>query len=125
MNTFELFEKWAGDRNEGFAPAFALGRMTADTMESIARRNFDVASDCFDFGLSHVKALTAGDLAHLGAEEMRLATDLGEKLKTHADAYVRIAMDAGQAWAEWTTTLGETVKPVVTPKADVKPAKKR
>jgi hypothetical protein len=115
-----MFEQWMGGRQETFEPFFALGRITADTVESIARRNQEIASDCFDLGVSHLKALTAGhDVAELGAEEMRLVNAFGEKMKTHADAFVRIAADAGEAYSAWTASFVETAKQNAAPKATV------
>lgn len=125
MNGYEMFEQWMGGRNEAFAPFLSLGKITADAVESIARRNYDVASDYFDLGLSQMKVLTAGnDLVQLGTEESRLAKEFGNKFKAHADAYVRIASDAGEAYGVWTASLVETTKQSVAPKAGVKATKK-
>ena len=124
MNGYEIFEQWMGGSNDAFAPLFSLGKITADTMESVARRNYDVAGDCFDLGLSQLKVFTAGtDVAKLGAEESRLAQVFGDKFKAHADAYVRIAADAGEAYGAWTASLVETAKQSVTPKTAVKAKK--
>ena len=118
MNGYDIFEQWMGGRQDAFAPLFSLGRITADTVESIARRNQEFAGDCFDLGLSQLKAFTAGhDVVELGAEEMRLANEFGEKVKTHADACVRIAADAGEAYSAWTASLVESAKQTVAPKA--------
>ena len=74
MNGYEIFEQWMGDSNDAFAPLLSLGKITADTIESVARRNYNVAGDYFDLGLSQLKLLTAGnDVAKLGTEESRLA----------------------------------------------------
>ena len=117
MNGYEIFEQWMGDSNDAFAPLLSLGKITADTIESVARRNYDMAGDYFDLGLSQLKVLTAGnDVAKLGAEESRLAKEFGNKFKAHADAYVRIAADAGEAYGAWTASLVETAKEAVTPK---------
>jgi hypothetical protein len=115
-----MFEQWMGDRQDAFAPLFAFGRITAETVESIARRNQEIVGDCFDLGLSQLKAFTSGhDVAELGAEEMRLANAFGEKMKTHADAFVRIAADAGEAYSAWTVSLFETARETAAPKATV------
>jgi hypothetical protein len=111
MNGYEIFEQWMGDSNDAFAPLLSLGKITADTIESVARRNYNVAGDYFDLGLSQLKLLTAGnDVAKLGTEESRLANEFGNKFKAHADAYVRIAADAGEAYGAWTASLVETAK---------------
>src|SRR5215813_4497468 len=111
MNGYEMFEQWMGDRNDAFAPLFSLGKITAETIESVARRNYDVAGDCFDLGLNQMKVFAGGhDLALLGAEESRLAKEFGDKFKAHADAYLRIAADAGEAYSAWTTSLVDTAK---------------
>ena len=120
MNGFDMFEQWMGGRQDAFQPVFAFGRITADTVESIARRNQEIAGDYFDLGVSQLKAFTAGhDVAELGAEEMRLANEFGEKMKTHADAFVRIAVDAGEAYSAWTASFVESAKQNVAPKATV------
>ena len=124
MNGYEMFEQWMGGSNDAFAPLLSLGKITADTIESVARRNYDVAGDCFDLGLSQLKVLTAGnDVAMLGAEESRLAKEFGNKFKAHADAYVRIAADAGEAYSAWTASFVETAQQAVTPKTVAKSKK--
>ena len=121
MNGFDMFEQWMGGRQQdAFEPLFALGRITADTVESIARRNQEIAGDCFDLGVSQLKVFTAGhDVAELGAEGMRLASEFGEKMKTHADGFARIAVDAGEAYSAWTASFVESAKQNVAPKAIV------
>ena len=120
MNGFDMFEQWMGGRQDTFEPFFALGRITADTFETIARRNQEIAGDCVNLGVSQLKAFTAGhDIVELGAEEMRLANQFGEKMKTHADAFVRIATDAGEAYSMWTASVVDSAKQTVAPKATV------
>jgi len=124
MNGYEIFEQWMGGRNDAFAPLFSLGKITAETVESVARRNYDMAGDCFDFGLSQMKVFAGGhDVAQFGAEESRLAKEFGDKFKAHADAYLRIAADAGEAYGVWTASLVDTAKQTVTPKSGVKSKK--
>jgi hypothetical protein len=126
MYTYESFEKWmGGEGNEALVPMFALGKITMETAESIARRHYELATDCFDLGVGHLKALAAGDLAQLGTQEMRLASEFGGKLKAHADGYARIAMNAGEAYSTWAASLADSVKQTAAPKATVKPAKAR
>jgi hypothetical protein len=121
MNGYEIFEQWMGGHNDAFAPLFSLGKITAETVESLARRNYDVAGDCFDLGLSQMRVFTAGhDVAQLGAEESRLAKEFGDKFKAHADAYVRIAAGAGEQYSAWTTSFADNAKQTVTPTTGVK-----
>jgi hypothetical protein len=79
MNGYEIFEQWMGGHNDAlapFAPMFMLGKVTAGTIESVARRNYDLAGDCFDLGLSQMKVFAGGhDVAQFGAEESRLAKE--------------------------------------------------
>ena len=120
MNGFDMFEQWMGGRQYAFEPFFALGRITADTVETIARRNQEIAGDYFDLGLSQLRVFTTGhDIAELGAEEMRLANQFGEKMKTHADAFVRIAAETGEAYSAWTASFVESAKQNVAPRAAV------
>lgn len=126
MNGYEFFEQWFGGRNEAFAPAFDLGKITAETIESVARRNYEVAGDCFDLGLNQLKAVTSStDLMQLGAEESRLANEFGNKFKAHADAYVRIAADAAESYQAWTASLVESTKLAVAPKTVAPKAAKK
>ena len=126
MNGYEFYEQWFGGRHEAFAPVFDLGKITADTVESIARRNYEVAGDYFDLGLSQLKAVTATtDIAQLGAEESRLATEFGNKFKAHAEAYVRIAADAAESYSTWTASLVENAKQAVAPKTVAPKAAKK
>jgi hypothetical protein len=121
MNGYEIFEQWMGGRNDAFVPMFALSKITAETIESVARRNYDMAGDYFDLGLNQLKVLTGGhDVAQFGAEESRLAKEFGGRFKAHADAYLRIAADAGEAYSACMTSLVETTKQTVTPKSGVK-----
>jgi hypothetical protein len=126
MNGYEFFEQWLGGRNEAFAPMFGLGKITAETIESVARRNYDVAGDYFDLGMSQLKVLTASaDIAQLGAEESRLATEFGNKFKAHAEAYVRIAADAAESYSAWSASLVESAKHAVAPTAAAPKAAKK
>jgi len=128
MNGYEFFEQWFGGRNEAFAPMFDLGKITAETFESVARRNYDVAADYFDLGVSQLKAVTAStDIAQLGAEESRLANEFGNKFKAHAEAYMRIAAEAAESYSAWTASFVETAKHAAAQKpavAAVRAAKK-
>lgn len=118
MNGYEFFEQWFGGRNEAFAPMVDLGKITAGTIESVARRNYDFAGDCFDLGMSQLKAMTAtADIAQLGAEESRLAMEFGSKFKAHAEAYMRIAAEAAESYSAWTSSLVENAKYATAPKA--------
>jgi hypothetical protein len=123
MYTFESFEKLM-DTNQAFAPLFGLGKIAVETAESVARRNYELAGDCFELGLGHLKALASGDLTKLPTEELRLATEFGEKVKAHADGYFRIAADASEAWSAWAASLTDTVKQTAAPKASARTTKR-
>ena len=126
MNGYEFFEQWFGGRNEAFAPVFNLGKITADTVESIARRNYDLAGDYFELGMSQLRVMTAtADIAQLGVEESRLATEFGNKFKAHAEAYARIATDAAESYSAWTASLVESTKQAATAKAAAPKAAKK
>lgn len=123
MHTYEIFEQWMGGRNDAL---IELGRITTDTVESVARRNYDVAGDCFELGLSQLKAFGAGnDFAKLSAEETRLANDFGNRMKAHAEAYARIAAEAGEAYAAWTASLTDVARKTAEPKPAPKAAAKK
>jgi Phasin protein len=125
MNTYEIFEQFAGGQSDAFAPFIELNKVAAETFESVARRNYELAGDCFDLGLSQLKVLTAAkDVAQFSAEESRLAKEFADKVKAHTEGYLRIAADAGEAYSAWTSTLVDTAKQAVTPKAAPKAAKK-
>ena len=125
MNTYDIFEQWSGGQSEAFAPFIVLNKVATETLESVARRNYEFAGDCFDLGLSQIKAVTAAkDPMQFGAEEQRLAKEFADKVKAHTEAYLRIAADAGEAYSAWTLTLVDTAKQAVTPKSAPKTAKK-
>ena len=125
MNTYEIFEQFTGGQSEAFTPFLELNKVAAETFESVARRNYEFAGDCFDLGLSQLKALTAAkDVGQFSAEESRLAKEFADKFKAHTEAYLRIASDAGEAYSAWTATLADTAKQAVTPKTAIKTAKK-
>jgi Phasin protein len=125
MNTYEIFEQWTGGQSDAFAPFLELNKVAAETFESVARRNYELAGDYFDLGLSQMKVLTAAkDVGQFSAEESRLAKEFADKFKAHTEAYLRIAADAGEAYSAWTATLSDTARQVVTPKSATKSAKK-
>jgi hypothetical protein len=126
MYTFETLEQWADDRRGSLAPLFQLGKITAGAVESVARRNYDVAGDCFDLGMSQFKVLSAArDLGQVGAEEARLAAEFGDKLKGHAEAYVRIAAEAAEAYSAWATGLVDVARQAAAPGTVVAKAGKK
>lgn len=99
---------------DAFAPVLRAQQEGFKTLERLARYQFAVAGDYLDWSLAHAgAAVHTKSVADLVGQQTELNTRLGDKLRTRAEEFSKIATETQGAVTQWfdaTAKAAEGVK---------------
>jgi len=100
-NPFD-FNAYTEYTKRSFAPLSRFNTVAAQTLEKVARYQYEVTGDYMNFGIEQLHAATqAKDLAELAGKQTELVNGLIEKLTKRSQDLTKIAAEAQAQYTKW------------------------